>query len=109
MFTSPWLGTAANTEECITAEISPCYRPASWDEIGHFEIFNTSTKKYSSNPALASRCRRTPIESPGSCSSTHRTPLVLAERAAHPSRSSVWEIHPVYNIEVCKGSSCDEK
>src|SRR5215471_16319279 len=42
------LGDSASTKECasVTAEISPHFRPASWNEIGHFEVFNKSTGQY---------------------------------------------------------------
>jgi len=46
-------GAQPSTKECnsITAEISPHYRPASWNEIGHFEKWNPTTKNY--DPILA--------------------------------------------------------
>jgi hypothetical protein len=103
-------GNAANTQECasITAEISPHYRPASWDEIGNFETYNTSTKKYSPNPALASRLQAHPYRITGQLFFDASHAPCPCGTTCSPSRSSVWEIHPVYKIEVCTGSSCDE-
>jgi len=50
-------GAKANTQECssVTAEITPHYRPASWNEIGHYEKWSSSLKKYVPDPALAAR------------------------------------------------------
>src|SRR6266853_1319374 len=50
-------GPLAGTQECdsVTAEITPHYRPASWNEIGHYEIWSSSTRQYVPNPALAAR------------------------------------------------------
>ena len=105
------LGAKPATQECdsISAEISPHYRPASWNEIGHFETWNPTTAKYVANPAMASRLQ----------SHAYRITGQLFFDASHapcpcgvpcnPIRASVWEIHPVYKIEVCKaGASCDE-
>jgi hypothetical protein len=105
-------GAQANTQECdsVTAEIIPHYRPASWNEIGHYERWNSSTRKYVPDPAMASRLTAHPYRVTGQlffdashsvcpCGTIHCSPV----------RSSLWEIHPVYNIEVCKaGSPCDE-
>ena len=103
-------GTSASTKECasVTAEISPHYRPASWNEIGHFEIFNKSTKKYTANPAMASRLQAHPYRITGQLFFDSSHAPCPCGTSCSPSRSSVWEIHPIYNIEVCKGSSCNE-
>ena len=105
------LGDAVDAQECgsVTAEISPHYRPASWNEIGHFEVFNKSARKYVVNVALASRLQAHPYRITGQLffDSSHQ-PCPCGTSCA-PSRASVWEIHPVYNIEVCKaGASCDQ-
>lgn len=105
-------GPQAGTQECdsVTAEITPHYRPASWNEIGHYEVWNNSTKKYTPDPAMAARLTAHPYRVTGQlffdashhvcpCGTVHCTPV----------RASLWEIHPVYNIEVCKaGTPCDE-
>jgi hypothetical protein len=52
-------GPQAGTQECdsVTAEITPHYRPASWNEIGHYEVWNNSTKKYTPDPAMTAAHR----------------------------------------------------
>lgn len=105
------LGAQPATQECasITAEISPHYRPATWNEIGHFEKWNPATRKYDPNPAIASRLQAHPYRFTGQLffDSSH-TPCPCGTNC-NPIRASVWEIHPVYNIEVCKtGAACNE-
>jgi hypothetical protein len=105
-------GAQANTQECdsVTAEISPHYRPASWNEIGHYEIWNSSTKKYTPNPAMDARLKSLPYRITGQLffDASHKV-CPCGTSNCSPVRSSLWEIHPVDNIEVCKaGSPCDE-
>jgi len=104
-------GVLPSTKECnsVTAEISPHYRPASWNEIGHFEKWNPKTKKYDPNPSIASRLQAHAYRITGQLFFDASHPPCPCGTACNPIRASVWEIHPVYNIEVCKsGSSCDE-
>lgn len=105
------LGSQPTTQECdsVSAEISPHYRPASWNEIGHFEKYDNTTRKYVVNPALASRLQAHPYRITGQLffDASH-TPCPCGTNC-NPIRSSLWEIHPVYNIEVCKaGTPCNE-
>ncbi len=105
-------GAQPSTQECnsVTAEISPHHRPASWNEIGHYEKWNPKTKKYDPNPGVASRLQAHAYRITGQLffDASH-APCPCGTAACNPVRASVWEIHPVYNIEVCKpGSSCDE-
>ncbi len=104
------LGSQADSQECesVSAEISPHYRPASWNEIGHFEIFNSTTKKYTPNPATASRLQAHPYRITGQLFFDASHAPCPCSKACTPIRAAVWEIHPVYNIEVCKGTTCDE-
>ena len=104
------LGSKADSQECdsVSAEITPHYRPASWNEIGHFETFNSSTKKYTPNPALASRLQAHPYRITGQLFFDASHEPCPCSKACNPIRASVWEIHPVYSIEVCKGTTCDE-
>ena len=105
------MGASANTKECdsVSVEISPHFRPASWNEIGHYERYNRSRKKYTPDPAMAARLQ----------SHSYRITGQLFFDASHkpcpcgttctPIRASVWEIHPIYAIEVCKSdTTCDE-
>lgn len=105
------MGSTANAQECesVSAEISPHYRPASWDQIGQFETYSTTTRKYTSNAALDARLQAHPYRITGQLffDSSH-APCPCGTKC-NPVRASVWEIHPIYNIEVCKaGTSCDE-
>lgn len=105
------LGLQLPTQECasVTAEISPHYRPQSWNEIGHFEIWNPATKKYVVNAAIASRLQAQPLRFTGQLFFDASHELCACGTTCSPSRSSVWEIHPVYKIDVCKsGTQCRE-
>ena len=100
-----------DAEECnsVSAEISPHYRPASWNEIGHFETFNSTTKKYTPNPAMAARLQSHPYRITGQLFFDASHEVCPCGTSCSPTRASLWEIHPIYNIEVCKaGASCDE-
>jgi hypothetical protein len=104
-------GSQAGTQECdsVTAEISPHYRPASWNQIGHFETYNSTTKKYTPNPAMAARLQAHAYRVTGQLffDASHR-PCPCGTTCS-PVRATVWEIHPIYNLEVCKsGTACDE-
>ena len=104
-------GPTANAKECssISAEISPHFRPVSWNEIGHFEKFDLATKKNIVNPMLASRLQAHPYRITGQLFFDASHTLCSCGTTCNPSRGSRWEIHPVYNIEVCKaGTACDE-
>lgn len=103
-------GPHANTKECdsVTAEISPHYRPDSWNEIGHFETYDSSTSKYIPNPAMAARLRAHPYRVTGQLFFDASHQACPCGTACSPVRAAVWEVHPVYSIEVCKsGTSCD--
>lgn len=104
-------GPASSTKECasVSAEISPHFRPASWDQIGHFETWNPTSKTYSGNAGMASRLQAHAYRVTGQLffDSSH-APCPCNVKCT-PVRASVWEIHPVYSIEVCKaGAACDE-
>jgi len=104
-------GSQPNTPECgsVTAEISPHFRPESWKAIGHFETFDNAAHQVVTNPVLATRLQAAVYRVTGQlffdashepcpCGTTHCSPL----------RSSVWEIHPIIALEVCKpGTGCD--
>jgi hypothetical protein len=104
------LGLTPGAQECasVTAEITPHYRPATWDAIGNFEVF--SGGKYTVNPGMAARLQAHPYRITGQLffDASHH-PCPCGSVKCEPLRSSVWEIHPVYQIEVCKaGTPCDE-
>jgi len=108
------LGSQVSSKECgsVTAEVSPHFRPASWNEIGHFETFNTSTKKYVVNPGMAARLQAHPYRITGQLffdASHAPCPCGTAKCDHNPIRASLWEVHPIYEIEVCKtGTQCNE-
>jgi hypothetical protein len=105
------MGSQPNAQECesVSAEISPHYRPASWNEIGHFELFNASTKKYTPNAAIAARLQSHAYRLTGQLFFDASHSPCPCNTSCSPVRASVWEIHPIYNIEVCKaGTPCDE-
>ena len=106
-------GATPNTQECgsVSAEITPHYRPASWNEIGHFET--KKGNKYVPNPAYVSRLQAHPYRITGQLffdASHQPCACGTASCSGNPLRASVWEIHPVYQIEVCKhASQCREE
>jgi hypothetical protein len=104
------LGVTAATPECssVTAEISPHFRPASWSNIGLFETFDGT--KTVINAALKARLQAQPFRFTGQLffDASHE-PCPCGTANCTPERSSVWEVHPLYNIEVCKsGAQCIE-
>jgi hypothetical protein len=104
-------GSQADSKECesVTAEISPHYRPASWNEIGHFESYNSKSKKYTPNPAMAARLQAHPYRITGQLFFDASHQPCPCGTTCSPVRATEWEIHPIDNIEVCKaGTACDE-
>jgi hypothetical protein len=96
------LGQTATAEECssVTAEIIPHFRPPLWDR---FDV-DPCTSPHVNNP-LPVKGQRVRISgqlffdgshSPGPCSEAHGP-------NSFPRRS-VWEIHPVYAIEIFDSS-----
>ena len=81
-----------DTDECdsTTAEMSPHYRPANW------------------TPAKLNAIGK-PVRLKGQLffDNSH-TPCTKGGSRPNPKRASLWEIHPVYSIEVCKSSNLDE-
>jgi len=74
----------------ITAEISPHFRPAVWD-------------KFDSAP-YRSVFQKYPVRITGTLlfDAAHHPCANGIPSAGNPVRISVWEIHPVYAIDVCK-------
>jgi hypothetical protein len=104
-------GALPNSKECksVSAEISPHFRPATWNEIGNFEKFNPTTKLNVVDKALASRLQAHPYRITGQLFFDASHAPCPCGTKCNPIRSSDWEIHPIYNIEVCKaGTSCNE-
>lgn len=80
------LGQTADADPCdsVTAEISPHYRPTSWDGL---ETYDLSTRPVRMTGQLFFDASHKP------CS---------AGKRASPPRMAIWEIHPVYALDVCK-------
>lgn len=96
------LGTTARAKECssVTAEIIPHFRPAVWDR---FDC-NPCTAPHVTNP-LPVKGLKVRITGQLFFDGSH-VPSSCAKPApgGNPLRRSVWEIHPVYMIEVFDGS-----
>ncbi|MGC2194133.1 MAG: hypothetical protein WA628_05620 [Terriglobales bacterium] len=105
------MGPTADAQECdsVSAEISPHYRPLSWNEIGHYERYNKSTRKYTPDPAMAARLQTHAYRITGQLFFDASHKVCPCGIACTPVRASLWEIHPVYAIDVCRsGTTCDE-
>lgn len=97
------LGRLASAQECasVTAEIIPHFRPAVWDRFDS----NACTKSHVSNPLPVKRLR---VRITGQLffDGSHKpSPCGAAAGGGNPLRRSVWEIHPVYKIEVFDGGN----
>jgi hypothetical protein len=87
------LGKHADDDLCnsVTAEITPHFRPATWNK----DNLNNLTRPVRITGQLFFDASHKPCHD-GS--------------GAPPQRMSIWEIHPVYAVDVCKNkklSSCD--
>jgi hypothetical protein len=82
------------TDECltVTAEIIPHYRPASWDR------FDVNPKTAVAAQGLPLKGAKVRISGQLFFDASH-TPCVGGQGET-PRRRSLWEIHPVYSIEV---------
>ena len=82
-----------NECDSVTAELIPHLRPSSWssENLNHFR-----DHPFRFTGQLFLDSDHVPCRSDGS--------------GGRPDRASVWEIHPVYSIEICKStkaSKCD--
>jgi hypothetical protein len=89
----------ATTDECtsFTAEITPHFRPGIWLSLA--ALHKTSTRTANQRIADANLDRPLRITGQIMFDGSHR-PCVGG--AGSPKRISLWEIHPVYAIDVCK-------
>jgi hypothetical protein len=82
-------------ERCqsLTAEMSPHFRPAVWEKIvtqSYQQVFQTHPVRITGTLMM----------------DAEHVPCVNgAIRSGNPVRISVWEIHPVYAIDICKNTS----
>lgn len=68
----------------ISGEISPHFRPESW-EVDHLD-----------------KLVRIPVRLTGQLFFDASHVPCRPNKPVNPARSSVWEVHPIYNVEVCK-------
>jgi len=92
----PRVGEGRAQDECtsVTAEISPHFRPAAWSEL--------DTKTPIKNVVR--------VTGPLFFDDSHqpcKTPNHTSPGNAAPFRSSLWEIHPLYELEVCANAEPD--
>lgn len=87
-----------DTDECnsVTAEISPHYRPKAWADI--------DMKTPTGNPVRITG----PLFFDNSHEVCKLNPATHKLEGQPPLRSSLWEIHPVYAIEVCANQDAAE-
>lgn len=91
---------AETAERCqsLTAEMSPHFRPAAWEKI----VSTSFHKVFQTHPVRITGTLMMDAE---------HVPCVNGTiRSGNPVRISVWEIHPVYAIDICKNTglkACD--
>jgi hypothetical protein len=86
---------AAIADRCqsLTAEMSPHFRPAVWEKI----VSKSFQQVFQTHPVRITGTLMMDAE---------HVPCVNGTiRSGNPVRISVWEIHPVYAIDVCKNTS----
>lgn len=86
---------AETAERCqsLTAEMSPHFRPAVWEKI----VSTSFHKVFQTYPVRITGTLMMDAE---------HVPCVNGTiRSGNPVRISVWEIHPVYAIDICKNTS----
>jgi hypothetical protein len=88
------LVNATTKDECesVTAEMTPHWRPEAWA--------TSNLPQLAPKPPLAPK--KVPVRITGQLffDASHRAPACHVK--GQPSRLSSWEIHPVYQIEICK-------
>jgi len=87
------LNASLAEEQCqsVSAEMSPHFRPDSW-----FRLAGTGSVKKRETPLGSNPVR---IRGPLFFDASH-VPCA-PDKEANPARLSLWEIHPVYAIDVC--------
>jgi len=91
---TPLSASPTDAEKCqsLTAEISPHFRPAAWEKI----TTPNFRKVFQTHPVKITGTLMADVE---------HIPCANGVRSGgSPVRISVWEIHPVYAIDVCKNT-----
>jgi hypothetical protein len=109
----------ANTDECwtVTAEISPHYRPAMWSRFhdGQNALVEAIVPgllkgKSVQNREAGTEPLRVRLTGPLFYDASHRPCLFNGKEVTErhgPWRRSIWEVHPVYRIEVLDANRKD--
>lgn len=91
------LGMAYGADECasVTAELSPHFRPSAWSSLSEIPAKDKTTKP----PAIT----QFPIRVNGQLffDASHKPCSGGKAISGDPARQSLWEIHPVYEVDVC--------
>ena len=102
----------ASTDECttVTAEISPHYRPAVWSRFHDGQMPEIEAllpgllkQRIVENQTSSSRPLRLRLTGPLFYDASHQPCIFRGGKVIErhsPERRSVWEIHPIYRIEV---------
>jgi len=82
------LGASPSTAACstVTAEMSPHFRPGAWDQIAEINL------PY-------------PVRITGQLFFDASHKPCKGGKGPNPKRSSLWEIHPVYAVDVCSSTT----
>jgi len=82
------LGTTTSAPACstVTAEMSPHFRPAAWDQLPSLNLKN-------------------PVRITGQLFFDASHKPCKNGKGPNPKRISIWEIHPAYAIDVCSNST----
>jgi hypothetical protein len=98
------LGSAYGADECtsVTAELSPHFRPREWEVIANIKAQDKTAK-----PAAITQF---PIRVTGQLffDASHKLCSNGKEVSGNPARQSAWEIHPVYQVDVCSRQTLAE-
>ena len=104
--------TDPKTDECmtVTAEISPHYRPELWSRFHDGQkpeiealLPGLLKQRISENQTSSSRPLRVRLTGPLFYDASHQPCVFSGSKVVErhsPERSSIWEIHPIYRIEV---------
>jgi hypothetical protein len=94
------MGLKYGANECtsVTAEISPHFRPKAWSPV---------SKVAAKGKAKAAPITKFPLRITGQLffDASHVPCKKLTPVGSNPKRQSLWEIHPIYAIEVCSGTT----
>jgi hypothetical protein len=104
------------TNECFsnTAEMIPHYRPADWSPSAFHFLAKLKPKKKNKNDTIEytdyDTDARPPVRVTGQLffDASHTVCDGATPLKGQPARFSNWEIHPVYNIEVCMAANADD-